>query len=99
MPGETGTPSIGETANSQTGEVTGGTGAGGIGSGGTSSGEGTPTEMATPPPPPTYAPGIADALATMAVATPQYFAPAQQTAQAAIISTPEVLPGIAYGPN
>ncbi len=99
LPDQTGTPSVGDSANTQAGAVTGGTGAGGAGPSGTGSGAGTPSAIETPPPPPTYAPNIANALATIAMTTPQYLAPAQQTPQAYILSTPEVLPGIAYGPN
>ena len=31
--------------------------------------------------------------------TPQAMPPVQQTAQAGVLTTPEVLPGVGYGPN
>jgi hypothetical protein len=100
----TGTPTGEETvtAGGVAGEVTGGTGAAGQGAAGTSSGFSSPQdvdESVLSQPSPTLVPSILNALATVTVLPPQQLAPVQQTAQSSVLTTPEVPPGIGFGPN
>jgi hypothetical protein len=59
----------------------------------------TPTPSPTLPPSPTFVPYIATALTTAVAFTPQPAPPVQQTAQSSVMTTPEVLPGVGYGPD
>ena len=89
----------GGTVNGEGNSTGGGTGAGGSGSGGTGRSDSSQSEAVSPQAAPTYAPGLANSVATVTAMTPAPLANVQQTAQSSLQGTPEVIPSLSYGPN
>jgi hypothetical protein len=62
-------------------------------------GENISSLVGPPSPAPTFAPGIANALATITAISVPTLVPAQQTAQLSVVQTPAVQPAVGYGPE